>query len=314
METKDIKIMAAPLQGYTDAGWRRFHSDLFPGAVDLYFTPFLRVEKRAIRRQDQKALTSPLNEGVEVIPQIIFRDIEEFRILADSVRESGLKRIDLNLGCSFPPQVKHGRGASVIRNPQLLAQIGEAMVEDYSEMEFSAKMRLGVEREDEWEDVVDQLNQLPLKWMTVHPRVAAEQYGGEVHMEAFGRVLESLGYPVIFNGEIRTVADFRRIVYQYPAIKGIMIGRGLIANPSLPSEIRSGEEMTDARRVENMLEFHSRLFGYYQDTLCGEAQILSKIKPFWDYAEPFIGHKSMKGIKKATSVNKYLQAIETIGG
>ena len=61
-----------------------------------------------------------------------------------------------------------------------------------------------------------------------------------------------------------------------------------------------------------MIDFHSRLFDQYSALLCGESQVLSKIKPFWEYAEEEIGRKPWKAIRKAGTMPKYLSAVATI--
>ena len=61
-----------------------------------------------------------------------------------------------------------------------------------------------------------------------------------------------------------------------------------------------------------MLKFHRELLHHYESTLCGDAQILSKIKPFWEYAEAEIGRKPWKGIKKASNLAKYHSVVASI--
>ncbi|MDE7388332.1 MAG: tRNA-dihydrouridine synthase family protein, partial [Muribaculaceae bacterium] len=80
-----MKIYAAPLQGLTDAPWRRFHADVC-GGVDTYFMPFLRVEKGIVRAKELRDLASELNRGLDVVPQAIFRSVDELALIADAVR------------------------------------------------------------------------------------------------------------------------------------------------------------------------------------------------------------------------------------
>ncbi len=304
-------IMAAPLQGHTDAAWRHFHSEIY-GGIDTYFTPFLRVERGEVRPRDIKGITSSLNGNHNLIPQIIFRDAAEFEMLVDAVKEAGYDKVDLNLGCPFPPQVKHGRGAALIMAPETLKVIHETMTAKYPDTCFSAKMRLGVDDSGEWKSVVNEINDMPLTHLTIHPRIAAQQYGGELDMAQFGELLKASAHPVIYNGDILTIEGIESIGKGYRTLAGIMIGRGLLARPSLAAEWREGKEWVAAMRIDKMLQFHNSLFEYYSENLCGDAQILAKIKPFWEYLEAEIGHKPAKAIKKATSVNKYLSAINSI--
>jgi hypothetical protein len=44
-------------------------------------------------------------------------------------------------------------------------------------------------------------------------------------------------------------------------------------------------------------------------TLQGDAQLLSKVKPYWDYLLPDMEKKLRKAILKATRPEKYLEAV-----
>lgn len=299
------------MQGYTDAPWRHYHAGLY-GGVDIYFTPFIRVERGEVRQRDLKALGSPLNANTRLIPQIIFRDADEFRMLTDSIKEAGYDRIDLNMGCPFPPQVKHGRGAALTARPELLEEISELITTRYADIRFSAKMRPGVADHDDWRKIMPVLNRMPLTHLTVHPRIATQQYSGDLDMEAFAGILAEARHPVIFNGDIRTPGDIDRIREEYPAIAGVMIGRGMSGDPAVAAEWREGTEWPARIWREKLLEFHRLLLEHYTATVSGDGQILIKIKPFWDYLEHVIGHKAAKAIKKANSVAKYHAAVRSI--
>jgi hypothetical protein len=61
-----------------------------------------------------------------------------------------------------------------------------------------------------------------------------------------------------------------------------------------------------------MMEFHRALLGHYEETLCGDAQVLAKIKPFWEYAEDEIGRKAWKAIRKASNMARYHSAVAMV--
>jgi hypothetical protein len=87
-----------------------------------------------------------------------------------------------------------------------------------------------------------------------------------------------------------------------------MIGRGLLARPSLAAEYAAGE-WDRVRRITALRTFHESIYSHYASTLCGDAQLLSKIKPMWEMLEDEIGHKACKAIRKATSISKYENAV-----
>lgn len=97
--------MAAPLQGFTEAPFRHFHADIYGNSgirgLVTYFSPFLRLEKGDVRARDMRDISSPLNGNHHLIPQIIFKNADEFSQLAGKVRDEGWREIDLNMVLPF---------------------------------------------------------------------------------------------------------------------------------------------------------------------------------------------------------------------
>lgn len=311
-EKNNLKIFSAPIQGLTELPWRRFHHDIYGDGITSYFTPFLRVERGEVRRRDVRDLSSKMNSGIHLIPQIIFRDLKEFEMLCDTVRASGFGSVDLNMGCPFPPQVHHGRGAGLIVNIGLLEEIASLMKDKYSDIVFSIKMRLGVDDPTEWREAISVISRMPLSHLTVHPRTARQQYSGGLWLDEFSRLLDTTRHRVVFNGGLLTASDIDCIHAQFPGLYGIMIGRGLFSRPSMVAEWMSGEEWSESRRMKDILRLHSLVYSYYKATLSGDAQILGKIRPFWEYLAPELDKKTYKGIKKASSLGKYDDAVSRI--
>ncbi len=299
-------IHSAPLQGYTDRAWRTAHAEIY-GGIATYYTPFIRVDKGAMRNRDIRELADP-DIATNVIPQIIFNSIEEFDMLVAAIAELGCHHIDLNFGCPFPPQVKHGRGAGALRVP-LLEEIEDAMRVRYRDMTFSMKMRLGVNAPDEWQSVIDIIDNMPLSHITVHPRVARQQYSGEINMDMFMQICVRTSHAVIYNGDICSLEDMARInIEAGDVVDNIMIGRGLLSRPSLAVEYHEGK-WSEEKRIMCLRRFHDLIYSNYCDTLCGDAQILSKIKPMWEWLENEVGHKACKNIRKSTTLAKYENAV-----
>ncbi len=305
-----MKLIAAPLQGYTEASWRRLHASIFGGA-DEYYAPFLRIEKGIVRPKDRRDIEPEVQGTATTIPQLIFKNIEEFRIGRKLIAGLGYKRLDLNLGCPFPPQVNRGRGSGTISNTALLEEISNIIAEDTT-INYSVKMRLGVRENKEWEAPLDILNHTPLVHICLHPRTAIQQYRGDIDYSQFERFLSKSSHPVIYNGEISTPQDINRIARQYPCVGGIMVGRGLLGRPSLFSEWLEGCLWDNERQKEKLIALHQAMYAHYAAVLCGEAQILSKMKPMWDYIGANINSRTLKAIKKATTTDKYLAAVASI--
>ncbi len=308
----DTVIYCAPVQGLTETAWRHYHRDIYGDGITSYFTPFLRVERGEVRYRDARDLKSDLNVGLPLVPQIIFRDLKEFKALCDTVVDAGYSSIDINMGCPFPPQVHHGRGAGAIANVALIESLNDEMNGAYKDVKFSLKMRLGAEAPDEWQASAEAINALPLTHVTLHPRTARQQYEGDLHMDQFARFLESSRHPVIYNGDLTEPVHIDDILTRYPLLGGVMIGRGLFSRPSLVAEWRSGCEWDEVHRMEALRRLHSSVYDYYCDTLSGDVQVLGKLKPFWEYMAPQLDRKAYKGIKKATTLRKYDDAVGMI--
>lgn len=311
---ENFKLFCAPLQGFTEGVWRYAHAKVFGncgGTADVYFSPFVRVEKGAVRSRDLRDIVWPLPEGVECVPQIIFKDAEEFRLLTATITEKGFNRVDLNLGCPFPPQCHKGRGAAMVRRSDVLAQVKKAM-EEMPDIVFSVKMRLGMEYPYEWRDSIHILNEMRLCHVAVHPRIGRQQYKGELDITAFNELAAELCHPVVFNGDIHSSDDIDRAMSINPGLYGVMVGRGLLARPSLFAEWRSGERWDNEHVKKALLNMHEVIYNDYVERLAGESQILSKLIPFWEYSEGIIGHKSFKSIKKSRNLNDYKKVINTL--
>lgn len=306
----DKKILFAPVQGHTDAAYRHFHSSRYTG-VDAYYTPFIRLERGDVRSRDLRDAFGELSQSVPTVPQVIFRDERELTTLVAKMKEEGAKKVDINMGCPFPLQTSKGRGAATVRRTECHEAV-RRVVEENPDILFSVKIRLGMEDHNEWKPLIQELNSLSLDHIAVHPRVARQQYGGEPDMETFKAIVDQSTNNIVYNGDIRTPEDAHRIVGEFPEICGIMIGRGLLARPSLAKEITSEDTWSRERRLQEMLRFHRILMRHYEDTLCGDHQVFSKLIPFWEYAEEEIGRKAWKAIKKATNMAKYHSAVALI--
>ena len=273
-----MNLYFAPLQGFTEDAYRRIHNRLV-GGVEAYYTPFIRLEHGGLRSKDLRDIRPEFNEGVNVIPQIIANGGDEFRTVLDPVRRDGYDRIDINMGCPFTLQTRHGRGAGLFLHPDKVREICD-IVKATPDVRFSVKMRLGNESAEEWVD-----------------------------MAQFEAILAQSQHPVIYNGDVCTLDDIRRIETAYPSLTGIMIGRGLLARPSLAREYAEGGEWTEQKRLQLIRRIHDELLEHHRSVIPSEDQLLGKIRTYWEYMEPTLGKKPYKKIMKAGNLKNYLLAV-----
>lgn len=313
---KPLPIHFAPLQGFTEDVYRRLHNQIF-GHVDCYYTPFLRIEHGSVRSKDLRDIKPEFNEGVNVVPQIICSNGKEAEMLTGTVISRGYRRIDINMGCPFPLQTRHGRGAGIMVAPDKVSEVCQ-VIKSHPEISFSVKMRLGLESGEDWKQVLPILNDTPLEHITLHPRIASQQYGGSVDMVSFEAFMQQCRHNLIYNGDIRSAQDIRNLQQQYPTLAGVMVGRGLLSRPSLAAEYAEGTEWARNQIINKIKELHSLLQQHYADTIPGESAQWQKLRTFWEYFEPVEGQDSLlerkqwKKIKKAGNMKNYMIAVEQI--
>ncbi len=312
-----IKILFAPLQGYTTGIYRKAHAEIF-GGIDAYYAPFLRIENGLPREKDLRDLeknekcANATRTNIKVIPQIIANNVHEFKSLADALLQKGFTEIDFNMGCPYPMQVNRHRGAGILGDvhavQEIMDEIGKlsSAATKAAPIKFSVKMRLGQESPNEAFALLPILNETPLTHITLHPRLGKQQYKGAIDFNSFERFYNECKLPLVFNGDITTVSQINQLESKYPKLAGVMIGRGLLARPSLAAEYKDTAPQDLLGKIQQM---HQVIFDNACKTYQGDSQILSHVQSFWDYLEPSIPKKIFKKIKKAGKLDEYNEAI-----
>ncbi|WP_294627648.1 tRNA-dihydrouridine synthase family protein [uncultured Bacteroides sp.] len=307
---KVLPIHFAPLQGYTEAAYRNAHAASF-GGVESYYTPFVRVEKESFRHKDVRDIEPQRNHVAHLVPQLIAPTAEKAEAILALFIEKGYREADINLGCPFPLLARRHNGSGILPYPEeVKALLG--LVEKYPQISFSIKMRLGWENAEECLRLAPAINSVPLRQVTVHPRLGKQQYKGKADLKGFAAFLEVCKHPIIYNGDINTPEDIRQIQERFSSLAGVMIGRGLLANPALAVEYTHGRALSPDEMAQKAASMHTYVYTAYAKQLeGGEGQLLNKMKTFWEYLLPNAEKKLLKAIHKSTSLNKYNEAVES---
>ena len=310
MMQQTLSIQFAPLQGYTETVYRNAHEAVFGGA-DIYYTPFVRVEKETFRPKDVRDISPEKNRVYRLIPQLIAPTPEKAEAVLGLFIEKGYREADLNLGCPFPLLAKRHNGSGILPYPDEVRELLR-IIRRHPEINFSVKMRLGWEDPKECLALADLLNEIPLRQVTMHARIGMQQYKGKPDMEGFRTFYEVCRHPLVYNGDITDTADIRHLSTLFPHLAGVMIGRGLLARPALALEYKESRTLGEDEYWERMKALHTAVFeGYASQLEGGDAQLLNKMKTFWEYPSAGIDRKAAKSIRKSTSLSKYEQAVST---
>ncbi len=304
----------SPLQGYTDAAYRTAHARHF-GGIDTYYSPFVRIEHGEIRRKDARDIEPERNEGICLIPQLIAPDAERLQQIMPLFIEKGYKEVDINLGCPFPMLAKRHNGAGMLPYPDEVRTLLTTAMEQYPDVRFSVKLRLGWENADECLALLPLFNELPLSHIILHPRLGKQQYKGEVDIPAFEVFYRECEKPLLYNGDLLTTDDIHRTADRFPRLAGICIGRGLLANPALALEYQQGAALSREELALRVGRLHTEVFNAYREQLQGgEQQLLMKMKTFWEYLLPDGDRKAHKTIHKTSKLSNYQAAVSNLLG
>lgn len=306
-------LLSSPLQGFTDFRFRNAQNKIF-GGIDTFYSPYIRLNgKMVIKSSYERDLLPENNRDLEVIPQVITNDADEFLFVAKYVRELGYKELNWNLGCPYPMVTKSGMGSGLISNPVKINHILERAHAE-TDIIVSMKMRLGYDNSEEILDVLPVLDTYPIKNIAIHARIGKQLYKGGVNLDAFQQCVDNTKHKLYYNGDITSVAKFHEMQQRFPSIDHWMIGRGLISDPFLPSMIKRNTMEYPANKIELFSAFHDTLFAIYSESLSGSTHILLKMYHLWEYFSSTFSnsHKVLKKIKKAQSIRNYEAAVAEI--
>ena len=308
-----LTLLSSPLQGFTDFRFRNAFNHYF-GGIDTFYAPYIRFNnKLVIKNSYQTDLQIENNTELEVIPQIMTNSADEFLFVVDYIQEFGYKELNWNLGCPYPMVTKRGMGSGLICDPEKIDYILDRVHKE-TDIVVSMKMRMGYEHAEEILDTFPILDSYPLKNIAIHARIGKQLYKGGVDLDGFQRCIENTKHKLYYNGDITSVAKLKEMQARFPSIDHFMIGRGLIADPFLPSMIKNDTNDYPENRWDIFREFHDAIYHQYDAALSGPTPIKMKMQGFWEFfAQSFSNpQKTFKKIKKANNPRAYQQAVAEI--
>ena len=308
-----LTIHSSPLQGFTDFRFRNAYQQFF-GGIDQYIAPYIRVNgKLEIKPGNERDILPANNRSLDLIPQIITKDADEFLFVAKFVQKLGYSELNWNLGCPYPMIAKKGMGSGLLSMPEKIDEI-LTMICGETDIQISVKMRLGYESSQEIFHVLPVLEKYRLSNITIHPRIGKQLYKGEVDLKAFDECLRQTSHKIFYNGDISSIQSFREMKERFPSINNWMIGRGLIADPFLPAMIKADNPVYPKNRYEVFNSFHDALFSSYEEALSGRKHLLMKMYSFWEFfIQSFpLSSKYLKKIKKAQNLSVYIEVVKQI--
>ncbi|MDD5157128.1 tRNA dihydrouridine synthase DusB [Sulfurimonas sp.] len=250
----------APLAGYTDLPFRsvvkKFGADLTVSEM-LSSNALVHGSTKTLHMIEKSPNEDPYSvqiAGAEV--DVIKRAVE---ILNE---QDGIDVIDLNCGCPVPKVVGHGSGSSLLLNLPLMGEIIKTIKTTSNKSLTSVKIRLGFEKKNHIE-IAKMVEDSGADFIAVHGRTRAGKFRAAVDYDAIKEIKESVGIPVIANGDIDSY-EKAKWVLEHTGADGVMIGRGAVGAPWIFHQLRTGNSDIDnnlkhaiiMEHFDKMIEFY----------------------------------------------------------
>lgn len=304
-----MKFYMAPMEGLTGYIYRNAYASVYQD-IDKFFAPFISSNHEGLMTAREKSDILPENnKGIELIPQILSCNAQDFMKTVATMKELGYTEINLNLGCPSGTVTAKGKGSGFLADPYALDCF---LDEVYGQLDItmSVKTRIGYQDPNEFEDILEIYNKYPISELIIHPRTRKDMYKNTPNLEVFEEAASKSKNPLIYNGDIYTVEDYQRITERFPNIEGVMLGRGILKNPGLISEIKENRK---ASRDE-LRKMHDQVYAGYKIVMSGDRNVLFRMKEFWQYFGSSFNEpdKMLKKIRKAEKLDRYDEAVEYI--
>ncbi len=301
-----MKIYFAPLEGITGYIFRNAYSGIY-GHIDKYYAPFISPsEKCALTPKERTDLAPENNAGINLVPQILTCKSECFIEAARELHAMGYTEVNMNLGCPSGTVCAKGKGAGFLPETLELQRFFDAIY-SYSEsegMKISIKTRLGYYNPDEFYDLLDIFNSFPVFELTVHPRIRSDFYKGEPRKEYYAYALEHSKCPLVYNGNIFNTNDYDSLVRQFNcSLDTVMLGRGLISDPSLADKLNGTASKTDFVKFRKL---HDTVYHEYQKVMSPDINVLYKMRELWSYWQVLFDGRE-RDVKRMNKAKKYAE-------
>ena len=235
------RLILAPMEGVVDAVMREQLTDI--GGYERCVTEFVRVSQTVLPKRVFFRYAPELRQGgltpsgTPVYVQLLGSDPELMAANAARAAALGAPGIDLNFGCPAKTVNRSQGGAVLLRSPQLIRSICEQVRDSVPEhTPVTAKIRLGYDSDEQFEEILDALSGVALSEITIHARTKRQGYRPPAHWHQLRKAHLALPYPVIANGELWTPADVARCA-EISGSDAFMLARGALCRPDLGAAI-----------------------------------------------------------------------------
>lgn len=236
-------LLLAPMEDVTDATFRWVCKKY---GADMMYTEFvpsdglIRDASKAIAKMHTYDFEAPI--GIQIyghIPEAMVDAALMVEKAAEIAGGHGADVLDINFGCPVKKIAGRGAGSGMLREPDKLVSIVEAVVKAVK-MPVTVKTRLGYDEDSKIiVELAERLQDVGIQALTVHGRTRAQMYKGSADWTLIGKIKENprMHIPIIGNGDITTPQGAKEAFERY-GVDGVMIGRATYGHPWIFNEIK----------------------------------------------------------------------------
>ena len=227
------KVVLAPMAGVTDKPFRLLCKRLGAGLAVSEMTTsdprFWRTAK-SVHRMNHVGEPDPVSVQIAgTVPGI----------MAEAARHNvalGAQLIDINMGCPAKKVCNAWAGSALMREPELVARILEAVVRAV-DVPVTLKIRTG------WDaghrnapDIARIAEASGIAALAVHGRTRDQQYNGTAEYETIAQIKSMLRIPVIANGDVDSPQKAKQVL-EATGCDAVMVGRAAQGRPWIFGQI-----------------------------------------------------------------------------
>jgi tRNA-dihydrouridine synthase B len=229
-------VILAPMEDVSDAVFRGLCRSR---GAELCVTEFVNAEGllRGCRNARRKIALAPQDRPTGI--QIYGSDPGRLCEAAELAEAAQPTFIDINCGCWVPKIAGRGAGAAWLRDPAAMVQMAERVVEMVS-LPVTVKTRIGWGPESEMPivDLARRLEDVGVKALFLHCRVAKVGHSGPADWSWAKKAQQVVSIPVVVNGDVKSADDAQRALDE-TGCAGVMVGRAAIDHPWIFREARA---------------------------------------------------------------------------
>lgn len=240
-----MTLLLAPMEGLLDFVLRDILTRV--GGVDRCVSEFIRItdtllpERVFAKYVPELMHGSTTASGVPVRPQLLGSDPVCLADNAARLAGMGPDGVDLNFGCPAKVVNRHGGGAALLQDPEILFQIVSHVRRAVPvHQAVSAKMRLGFNDDSRAEDCALAIEAAGASELVIHARTKQDGYRPPAYWDRINDIRQVVKIPLVANGEIWTVAH-AQACRAASGCDALMLGRGMVANPGLARAIAGAD-------------------------------------------------------------------------